>query len=232
MDKSKKNLVIKKGLLAVFFLSAMIFASIKYSAQLIDLLSNVENLRTIILSSGNLGMLILMGLQVLQMIIPFIPSDAVQIAGGYIYGTPLSFVLLFSATIIGSAAIFYLSRYIGHPLVNIFVSSKKMDKFKFLMESKKTEIVLFILFLLPGVPKDTLVYLAGLTSIKPVRFLVIFTVAKIPGILITASIGSNIHEKNYNYIYMVIGITAILILLGFAFRKRILGRLEKPAGES
>lgn len=224
MNKTYKIMIIKKGLIAIAFLLGMIFISVKYSAQLLDLLSNVEDLRKIILSFGNLGIFILIGFQILQILIPFIPGEVVQISGGYVYGAPLSFIFLLSGTVLGGLAVFYLSRFIGYPLVNIFISEEKMEKFKFLMKNKKAEVTLFLLFLIPGIPKDTLIYLAGLTPVKPVRFFGILTIARIPGLLVTTSIGSNILEKNYISIYIIIGITVILLLLGIVLRKRIFGR--------
>lgn len=222
MNKTDKRFIIKKSLIAVVFLVVMIFISIKYSSQLLYLLSNIEDFRRIILTYGHLGIFVLLGFQILQIVIPFIPGEVVQIAGGYIYGAPLSFVVLLIGTIIGGVIVFYLSRFIGYPLVKIFVSEEKMDKFKFLMKSKKAEGVLAALFLLPGIPKDTLIYLAGLTPIKPVRFFGILTVARIPGLFVSTFIGSNILEKNYTNIYVIAGSITAILLLGIIFRKRIL----------
>lgn len=225
MNKVDKNVLFKKGLIAVLFVTVMIIVSIKYSSQILQLFSNAEEFRKVILSYEYIGIFVLIGFQVLQIIIPFIPGEVVQIAGGYVYGTPFSFIFLLSGTILGGVIVFYLSRFIGYPLVKIFVDEEKMRKFGFLMKSKKAEITLFILFLLPGIPKDTLIYLAGLTPVNPIRFFVILTIARIPGLVVTTFVGSNILEKNYNSVYLIVGVILMILIVGIALRKKILKRI-------
>lgn len=232
MNKVDRGMLIKKILIATLFLIVMIFISVKYAPLLKDVVSQSEEFRKTILSYGYLGAFVLIAFQVVQILIPFIPGELVQIAGGYVYGGLIAPIYLLFGTLLGGVIVFYLSRFIGYPLVKIFVSKEKMEKFSFLMQSKKAEITLFILFLVPGVPKDTLIYLAGLTPVKPLRFFIILTIARIPGILGTSFIGANILEKDYKDIYLMVGIIAVVLIVGLVFRKQILEKvLEKHSGE-
>jgi uncharacterized membrane protein YdjX (TVP38/TMEM64 family) len=94
-----------------------------------------------------------------------------------------------------------------------------MKKFKAMLNSNQAEVSIFIMMLIPGFPKDMLVYMAGLTPIKPLRFMVISVVARTPGLIGCAFIGSNIHQKDYTTVIIMSVITIAIIGLGYVFRK-------------
>jgi len=113
------------------------------------------------------------------------------------------------------------------PLVEIFVSKEKMKKFVFLANSGKIEVVMFILFLIPGMPKDALIYIAALTPIRPVRFIAISLVARTPGIIGSAFIGANMLEKDYKSAIIMAIISLLIFTIGIVFRKKILSSLNR-----
>lgn len=223
--KVRKTLTIKT-ILAILFIGVLIFISVQYAPFIISIISNTEKFRDYILSYGNTGTLVFMGFQLSHIIIPVIPGEFVQIAGGYVYGTILGTVFLLFATVIGTIIVFYLSRVIGYPIVEIFVSKEKMEKFAFLSNSGKIEVAMFILFLIPGIPKDALIYIAGLTPIKPLRFIMISMIARTPGIVGSAFIGANILEKDYKPVIILVIVSLIIFTIGIVFRKKILRRLK------
>jgi uncharacterized membrane protein YdjX (TVP38/TMEM64 family) len=199
----------------------IIFIGIKYTPIIVKFMGDTYKFRNFILSYGNIGVFLFIGFQILHVIIPVIPGEVVQIAGGYVYGTLLGSVLLYTGTLIGTIIVFYISRVIGYPVIKIFVNEKKMKQFETLLNTRKLEIVLFLLFLIPGIPKDTLLYITGLTPIKPIRLILITTTARIPGLIGSAYIGSNIMQKNYT-LAIAIGIVSIMLFaLGIIFRKKV-----------
>ena len=78
---------------------------------------------------------------------------------------------------------FYAARLLGYPLVRLLVPPTQLEKFSFMLSSSKSEAAMFILFLIPGIPKDILTYIAGITPVKPLRFFVIITIGRLPALL-------------------------------------------------
>jgi len=85
----------------------------------------------------------------------------------------------------------------------------------------------FLLFLIPGIPKDTLVYVAGLTPIKPLTFLPICLIARLPALWGSAYIGANLQEKDYLPVWIVSGVALVLFVLGVIFKDKIIGLVTR-----
>ncbi|HEY5583977.1 MAG TPA: VTT domain-containing protein [Ruminiclostridium sp.] len=227
MERKVRKTLVKYILLALSFVGVLIFISIKYTPFIVSTISNTEKFRDFILSYGNKGVLVFIFFQLSHIIIPVIPGELVQIAGGYVYGTIFGSIFLLFGTVIGTIIVFYVSRIIGYPIVEIFVSKEKMKKFVFLANSGKIEVVMFILFLIPGMPKDALIYIAALTPIRPVRFIAISLVARTPGIIGSAFIGANMLEKDYKSAIIMAIISLLIFTIGIVFRKKILSSLNR-----
>lgn len=226
MNIKERKALTKYIVLAILFISAIVFVSVKYAPFIIHTISNTERFRDYILSFGIKGIFIFLGFQIAHIAIPVIPGELVQMAGGYIYGVMAGSILLIIGTVIGTTAIFFISRSIGYPIVNIFVSKKKLKKFSFLTNSSKVEMAMFILFLIPGIPKDTLVYIAGVTPIKPARFIIISLAARTPCIIGSAFIGASILDKNYKSAITIAIFLIIIFTAGIVFRKKLLNGLK------
>jgi len=223
-DKAEETVstfvIVRNIILAVLFIAAITFVSIKYTPEIMRLLKNTDKFRGFLLSYKNMGYVVFVAFQTTHILIPAIPGEVVQIAGGYVYGTILGSILLYIGMMLGTIIVFYTTRIIGYPLVKIFVSKKKMAQFEALTNSKKSDIVLFILFLLPGVPKDTLLYITGLMPIKPIKLILISTTARMPGVIGSAYIGANLLSRNYTAAIVVGIISVIMFIMGIIFRKK------------
>lgn len=213
--------------LLTIFLGVSAFITIKYGPSVTRLLSEPRRFRDWLHSFGYYGVLVFIFIQVLQIVIVAIPGEVVQIAGGYIYGTWLGTLYLIIGVIIGSVIVFYAARLLGYPLVQAVVTEEKLTRLKFLMENPKAEIALFILFLLPGLPKDILSYTAGLTPIKPFKFLIIATLARFPALFVSVYIGTNIQAENYLMVIVFSSLAVILFFIGFFFKNQLINRLHK-----
>lgn len=226
MDIKERKTLTRYIVLAILFIGVIVFVSVKYAPFIIHTISNTERFRDYILSFGIKGIFIFMGFQIAHIAIPVIPGELVQMAGGYVYGVIPGSILLIIGTAIGTTAIFFISRAIGYPIVNIFVSKKKLEKFSFLTNSSKVELAMFILFLIPGIPKDTLVYIAGITPIKPARFIIISLAARTPGIIGSAFIGASILDKDYKSAIIIAIFLLIILTAGIVLRKQLLNVLK------
>lgn len=228
----KKRIKILLNIIAiVFFIVIVSFITSKYAPQLIAISKDPQKFRNWVLSFGSKSILMFVLFQIIQVIISVIPGEVVQISGGYIYGTILGSLFSLIGITIGSIVVFYISRLLGYNLIKEIVSEQKLKSFYFLINSSRSEIAIFLLFLIPGIPKDILTYIVGLSPIKPLRFFILVTIARFPGIFFSSYIGSNIQEKNYG-IAIVVGIIAtILFLLGVIFRTKIIDYISSSVNK-
>ncbi|MDP2914654.1 MAG: TVP38/TMEM64 family protein [Candidatus Aminicenantes bacterium] len=214
-------------LLIIIVLGLLVFASIKYAPALTRLMSKPEKFKEFLDSYGTVSALIYILLQAAQIVIAVIPGEVVQIAGGYAFGTILGTLYSVTGTVLGTLLVFFATRLLGYSLVRTFVPQKKLDRFDFLMNNPKSEIAIFILFLIPGVPKDALTYVAGLTPIKPLRFLLICTIARFPGLWGSAYIGANLQKKDYLPVWILSAVALVLFVTGLLLKDKIIDKLHR-----
>ncbi len=209
-------------ILASLFVGAIVYVTIRFGPELTRLVSDPHKFREYLLSFGPWSAVVFMLFQVLQVVIAVIPGEPVQIAGGYIFGTILGTVYSTIGITVGYIIVFSSVKLFGFPLVKKFVSEKELEKFSALMNSPKLETTIFLLFLIPGIPKDILVYIAGLTPIKPVLFFIIITFARTPAMIGSSFIGAEIQSSEYLIAVIVSVIASILFVLGYIYKQRII----------
>ena len=190
-------------------------------------MSEPEQFRALIQSDGKTGVLIFIAFQVLQVLISVIPGEVVQIAGGYIYGLWLGTLYLVVGLLIGSVLAFYSARLLGYPVLKALIPQAKFNKFRALLRNKKFEAVVFLLFLLPGLPKDLFTYAAGLTAVPPLKFFLIATGARLPALIGSVYIGTNLQEEDYLTVIILMGGAILLFLIGYFTKDRIIDRLHQ-----
>src|SRR5262245_39552290 len=143
-------------------------------------------------SYGRYAALVFVAAQVAQVVFFFIPGEVMQIAGGYIFGTWRGLVLSYVGITLGALTAFALARLFEHAVIDCLGDRRTVRRFDRLLYGKSGFWPLLLLFLLPGVPKDLLCYLAGLTPMHAVTFLVISTIARFPGTLFSSIFGDSL----------------------------------------
>ncbi|MDU4889394.1 MAG: TVP38/TMEM64 family protein [Clostridium sp.] len=217
--------------LAIVVAVLLVILLIKYMPKLLLITVSLEEFKKYILSMGHFGVLMIILFQGLQTIIAPIPGEVIQIAGGYLYGIPLGTIYNLIGLIIGSGMAFYFARLIGRDFVENLIKKKNLKWINNIMESKKFEIILFIIFIVPGLPKDFMIYVAGLTNLKPIKFFVISVISRLPWIMISASVGANINAGNYGMTIVILVIAIIGFLLGVLYKDWIIKKLSKEQDE-
>lgn len=168
-------------------------------------------------NSGVLGMLSLFGLQVAQIFLIIVPGEPIEIFAGMCYGSLWGTVFIMVSACIISTSIFLLVRKFGRKFVYDFCDKKKVEKIensKVFQNPKKIEFIMLILFLIPGTPKDLLVYVAGLLPIKPLKFIIISTFARFPSVITSTLAGEQLAIGDWKM--SIILYVAILILVALA----------------
>ena len=155
---------------------------------------------------GVRGVLSILGLMFAQVFLAILPGEPVEILAGMCYGPIGGMLVLFLGIFLSSAFIFFLVRKFGRDFIYSFVSKEKIDKLensKMFSNPNTIYTILFILFFIPGTPKDILVYIAGLLPVNPVKFLIISTLARFPSIISSTIAGANLLDGNWKVIVMV-----------------------------
>lgn len=220
-DRNRTRIAVQAVLMALF-LAAVGFLTIKYGPAITQLFSRPEQTRQYLLSYGLAAPLVYILIHAIQVILAFIPGEVIQLAGGYVFGTVLGSLYSVVGVALGTLVTFLIVKAVGFSLVKALVPGKSLDRFEFLINKPQSEVMVFILFLIPGIPKDILTYVAGLTPIKTMKFLLISMLARFPGLLGSAYIGANLQKKHYWSVLIVSTAALILFVLGVVFRDRII----------
>ena len=188
---------------------------------MISLVSEPEKFRAWVESRGNWGRLILIGMMVFQVLIALVPGEPLEIGAGYAFGAVEGTILCVIGVTVGSLLVFGLVRRFGMRLVEVFFDTGKIKKLKFLQNEKRLDLITFLVFFLPGTPKDLLTYFVGVTDIKLSKFILIVSVARLPSIITSTVGGSALGIGKYELAVIVFGVTIAASLLGLFIYNRI-----------
>ena len=219
----------------MFFLVFLIAGStlVLYKTGLISFFLDRESMKQFLNSLGPLSFIGFIFLQSAQVIISPIPGEVTGLLGGFLYGKFLGIVLSTIGLTIGSWVAFSLSRYFGRPFAEKFVSKATMARYDYLLHHKGAFLV-FLLFLIPGFPKDYLCYILGLGHLTPKEFLVISTVGRFMGTVLLTLGGDYIRHHQYYRFFLLTGIAIVVILLSMIYRdkiEKIIRRLRSSPGK-
>ena len=212
----KKKTKIFKIVLLCMVVAIMIGITI-YLIPLIQNLSTPEGQQAFqekINSSGFLGILMLFGLQFAQIFLFIIPGEPIEILAGICYGGLWGTVFIMVSAMIITAFIYLLVHKLGRKFIYEFVDPKKIEKIensKVFQNPSTISFIIFILFFIPGTPKDLFTYIAALLPIKPLTFILISTVARFPSIISSTLAGDSLLEGNWQMSLIVYGITFLIV---------------------
>ncbi|MDD7184250.1 MAG: VTT domain-containing protein [Ruminococcus sp.] len=178
-------------------------------------------------SFGIFAPLIFIGIEILQIVLAFIPGAPVDIIGGVLFGKLWGSVLCFVGIFTGTLIVFYLVRIFGKPLVEKIFPKEKFENHRFLKNEKQLSLIVFILFLIPGTPKDFLTYISALTDIKPAKFMFITAVARTPAMMCSVIMGNSFFEGNFRTGIILFALIGLLSILGYFIKTKFLDKHEK-----
>ena len=190
------------------------------SVRLWDIFGDRHRLKVFILSFGIYSPLAFILLQVIQVVVAPIPGGAIEFLGGYLFGAAAGMLYSTIGLTLGSWLAFSIARIFEKWAVEKFVSPKTMRKFDYLVGHEGV-ILSFLLFLIPGFPKDALCYILGLTPMHLGLFLIISTIGRIPGTLIATLQGAKAFEHQYKFFLTLLGVSALIILIFYIYHEQI-----------
>ena len=173
-----------------------------------------EGLQEYIQSFGVMSWLVFLALQFVQVFIALIPGELLETAAGFCFGPFWGTVLCYVGMTGASMLIFSLTRRFGIRLVEIFISRETVNELRFINTARKRNNLIFLLFFIPGTPKDLFTYFAGLTDIRLIEFLAISLSARIPSVVSSTYGGHLLGEGKYIGAFMLYTVVGILSLTG------------------
>jgi uncharacterized membrane protein YdjX (TVP38/TMEM64 family) len=178
------------------------------------ILKNPNILKKVILSYGNFSILVFLLMHVVQVVIFFIPGEFIQIAGGYIFGTFIGGVLSLVGITLGSIMVYSICNSYGKPFVDKLLLNKKVKFFKKILNVGSKKSVVFMFYLIPGIPKDALTYICGVSNISFKDFIIYSTLGRIPGIFISSYFGQQIDAWDVTSLITITVTMTILSVVG------------------
>ena len=153
-------------------------------------------------------------------------GQVINFAGVFIFGAPLAFLLSICATSIGTLAAFTIAKYLGKEFVLMIFKEKNVEKFSKMMNTSKAYIVIVIIFMIPGFPKDAFTYAAGLSNTRTLPFVLTATVARSPAMLATMFFAYFIQHGNLIGVEIVVAVVGFFLIFAIIRRKKLFAYLE------
>ncbi|MGH7846472.1 MAG: TVP38/TMEM64 family protein [Candidatus Binatia bacterium] len=182
--------------------------------------SRKERIKRVLVSFGTYSSGVFVLIQALQVVASPVPGELTGVLGGYIYGKFFGFFLSTIGLTFGSWLAFELARILGRPFVERFVKKDIVERFNFLTTNAGT-LISFLLFLIPGFPKDYLCYILGISPMKFSTFLIACTLGRMPGTYLLTVQGASIRDERYLIAVVVLGISAIVLVIAYLYRRQI-----------
>ena len=193
---------------------------------LIRFVRQPEQFRAWVQGHGLLGQLAFLGMTVLQIVIAIIPGEPLELGAGYAFGFWRVTLLCEIGILLGGLLVFLFVRRFGVKAVEVFFPREKIESLRFLHNEKRLALWVFILFFIPGTPKDIMTYIVPLTPMKLSTFLLLSTVARLPSV-VTSTIGGNaLGTGKLTFALIVFSATALISALGILIYRRICKRSE------
>ena len=211
---SKKNAGIILSVVSVIMCAlsiAGVIALNKLSAEY----ENGNVLRDLIDTHPVVSAFIMVAICTVQVIVAFIPGEVVEVAAGYAFGAWWGAVLCTVGITLGSIIAIMIARRFGRKLVEAFYPREKLDSMPVLSDPKKRNVLVAILFLIPGTPKDLLTYIIGLTEMSIPLYVLLTTLSRFPSIIMSTLSGDAMGEQKWvNALWFFI-ITGVLSGIGY-----------------
>lgn len=205
---------IKALLLVVLFFGCIGLLCLFLYQPMMKVLQNGEEVKLLLEEHGIIGRMIIVSIMALQVIFIFLPGEIIEVLAGLLYGPFEGLILCLIGVLLGSLFIYMLVKRCGIWIVEKLIGIDKIQEISFLQNKRCFQIILFIIYFIPGTPKDILTYFIPLTKIPFLSFLLITTLARIPSIITSTISGNALGLKQYELSIGVFIITIVLSTLG------------------
>ncbi|MBO5869159.1 MAG: TVP38/TMEM64 family protein [Clostridia bacterium] len=202
-----------------FYLTDVILSSLDEDG---NIMNTAQNFKELIESYGKWGVIVAFGIQVLQVIVSPIPGEVIEVGMGLCFGWLGGAVLCLVGGALAAALIMLFVKKYGIKAVELFVSTDKINELRIINNEKKLKTTVFLLYLIPGTPKDPLIFFFGLTKISIWDFIWIQTLARIPSVVTSTIAGEQVTKQNFLVSIIIFAVTGVLALIGMVLYRKII----------
>lgn len=196
----------------------------EYLPGLLAWLADARAVRAFVSEHAFVSRLAMLGINIVQVLLAFLPGEPVELASGYAFGFWEGTALCLVASGLATSMIYWATRRWGWKLVGLFFDRSQFDRFSWLKSAKRLELIMFIVFLIPGTPKDFLTYFAGLTNMRFLPVVLIATFGRIPSIVTSTITASAVGSGNWPLVACTLVASAFLLAVGGLMYRRLRSR--------
>lgn len=207
------------GLVAAAAITALL--GWEYLPGLLAWLADARAVRAFVSDHAFVSRLAMLGINIVQVLLAFLPGEPVELASGYAFGFWEGTALCLVASGLATSAIYWATRRWGWKLVGLFFDRSLFDRFSWLKSAKRLELIMLIVFLIPGTPKDFLTYFAGLTNMRFLPVVLIATFGRIPSIVTSTIAASAVGSGNWPLVACTLVASAFLLAVGGLMYRRL-----------
>lgn len=207
------------GLVAAAAITALLCW--EYLPGLLAWLADARAVRAFVSDHAFVSRLAMLGINIVQVLLAFLPGEPVELASGYAFGFWEGTALCLVASGLATSAIYWATRRWGWKLVGLFFDRSLFDRFSWLKSAKRLELIMLIVFLIPGTPKDFLTYFAGLTNMRFLPVVLIATFGRIPSIVTSTIAASAVGSGNWPLVACTLMASAFLLAVGGLMYRRL-----------
>lgn len=195
--------------------------------EIIEHFKSVDALDTAIAKYGRGAIPVYILCQMLQVIVTVIPGQAVQVAGGYMYGFILGLVYTLIGVTAGSFIAFGIARVLGKKPMTLIFGEEKLMRYCDMFNTKRAHIILFVLYFIPGLPKDILAYAAGISNMKTSAFIELSMAGRLLGMMVSLAIGACLRSDSYTWAIILAVTISIAFVICFVKRNALMDYIER-----
>ena len=223
----KKIIAILKLILLVLIVAGIpAFLYLKYGSGVFSkdtAYSVIDYLR----QNSKIAFLLIIGLQIIQVVICVLPGQPIQFAASYMFGVARGYLFSVIGAVIGTTISFYLAKLLGSEAMHLFFGEEKVKEYQRRLNSGRGLLIAFLIYLIPGVPKDLVSYAAGISEMRFKPFLLAATIGRSPAMLGSLLVGHFFGKQNYTAMIIVTVAVILLLLVCLIKRKELIDFLDR-----
>ena len=225
-DRNKKLIAISKLILLVFIIAGIpAFLYFRFGSGIFSK-DTVDAVIAYLKVNRSIAFLLIIGIQMLQVVICILPGQPIQFAASYMYGVFIGFILSLIGAVIGTFISFYLAKLLGSDAMHLFFGEEKIEEYKRRLNSGRGLMIVLLIYLIPGLPKDLVSYAAGLSEMRFKPFLLAATVGRSPAMLGSLLFGHFFGRQNYKAMIILSVVVAVILIICFIKREDLIRILD------
>ena len=224
----KKIITVLSVLVVIVGLFVFMFSGENFDLllSLFDGNMDTDNLQETLRGFGYKGVISLGLLSALQVVIPVMPSGPVQILSGVTYGLGWGILICAVGVLLGNTIIYILYKTLGEKVGEYFKKNIDVDLSN-VKATNRLSLIVFVLFLVPGIPFGLICFLAASLGLKYPRYIIITTLGSLPTMILGVCLGNVATTSSIWVTIIALCVIVLLVILICIFRKHIFKWINK-----